>query len=179
MILATCNAAAKRAAEVARYLDQHRTNLRPLVNARCARDSRLVASTFRLRDGYWLWNTGERRTPGEVRNHAHEWHQARYLDAIDDGVDPAEAEKLLWEDDGSEVVRSDQWPPSATLMTDPVEAYRSTTLDQVIDLPSGLMSTCGKCRQTLTINYLLMRFATGQALIERARQPVTVLITLR
>lgn len=179
MILATYNAAAKHAAEVARYLDRHRTSLRPLVEARCERDSRLVASTFRLHDGYWLWNIGERRTPGEVRNDAHEWHQARYLDAIDDGIDPTEAEKLLWEDDGSEVVRSDQWPSSATLMADPIDAYRSTTLNQALDIPSGLAATCGKCRQTLMINYVLMRFLTGQALAEHAQRPVTVRIRLR
>jgi hypothetical protein len=178
MLLATHGAAAMRAAEVVRCLDRHRGTLRPLVEARCARDSRLVAATFRLRDGYWLWNVGERRTPGEVREYAHEWHHARYLDGLFDGADPADAETLLWDDDGSEVVRSDQLPSSATLMIDPVEAYRSTALDEVLDLPSGLMATCSKCRQTLMINYVLMNFATGQAIAERARRPVTVLIGL-
>jgi hypothetical protein len=176
MLLATHSPEAAHAHEVRQYLDRHRGQLCPLAEARCSRDYRLVAATFRLSDGYWLWNIGERRAPSQVREHAHEWHQARYTDALIDGVDPTEAESLLWEVDGSEVVRSDRWPSSATRIDEPVEAYRSTTIDQVRDIPSGLSSSCGKCRQTFGINYMLMRFFTGKAIVERANRPLVVLM---
>ena len=117
MLLATYSPEAARAHEVRRYLDRNHGQLRPLAEARCSRDSRLLASTFRLRDGYWLWTVGERRAPSQVRQDAHEWHEARYTDALIDGVDPDEAKGLLWEDDGSEVVRADTWPSSATRIT--------------------------------------------------------------
>lgn len=176
MLPATHSPEAARAHEVRDYLDRHRGQLRPLAEARCSRDTRLLASTFRLRDGYWLWTVGERRAPGEVRRDAHEWHQARYTDALINGVDADEAKRLLWEDDGSEVVRADTWPSSATRIDEPVGAYRSTTIDQVKDIPSELYGSCGKCRHTFGINYMLMRFATGKAIAERARRPLVVLM---
>lgn len=176
MLLATHSPEAARTHEVRRYLDRHRGQLRPLAEARCSRDTRLVAGTYRLPDGYWLWAIGERRTPSQVREDAHDWHEARYAEALIDGVDPDEAKSLRWEDDGSEVVRADTWPSSATRINDPVKAYRSTTIDQVKDIPSGLYGSCGKCRQTFGLNYMLMRFATGKAIAERARRPLVVLM---
>lgn len=138
-----------------------------------------MAGTYRLRDGYWLWTKGERLAPSQVREHAHEWHQARYTDAVIDGVHPDEAEKLLWDDDGSEVVRSMTWPSSATRIDEPVEAFRSATIDQVRDIPSGLSGSCGKCRHTFGINFMLMRYVTGQAIVEHARRPLVVLMLRR
>jgi hypothetical protein len=174
MLLATHSPEAARAQEVRRHLDVHRGRLRSLAEARCAGDFRLLAGTFRLRDGYWLWTIGERRTPSQVREDAHEWHQGRCLDAAIDGADPDNAEKLPWDDDGSEAVSSDTWPSSATRIGEPVEAYRSTTIDQVRDTPGGLFGSCSKCRQTFGINYLLMRFVTGKVIVKRANRPLVV-----
>jgi hypothetical protein len=174
MPLETHSPESSRVNEVCRYLDKYRGRLRPLAESRCWDDFRLVAATFRLRDGFWLWTRGERRAPSQVRDDAYEGHYARYTDAVIEGVEPDEAEKLLWDDDGSEVVRSDTWPASAIWIGEPVEAYRSSTIEQVREIPDGLFGSCIKCRQTFGIDYVQMRIVTGEAIVKRARRPLAV-----
>ena len=167
----------KRAAEVRSYLDRNRRNLRALAIARCGEDNRLLAATYRLRDGYWLWAVGERSTPAETLEHACDWHEARYFDALIDGVDPAEAEKLLWQPDGTEVIHSDQYPPSVQLLRDPVGVYRSMTWKDVqAQRLYGPFASCVKCRRTVVIGLVAMEFMTGMSIMKGGGEKFVVLI---
>jgi hypothetical protein len=58
MILTT-----QREIQVWTYLKANRKRLRPVVEARCRNDGRLLAAVYPLRDEFWAWHLGERYSP--------------------------------------------------------------------------------------------------------------------
>jgi hypothetical protein len=50
-----------------RYLEANRKRLRPVVEARCRNDGRLLAAVYPLRDEFWAWHLGMRDSPEQWR----------------------------------------------------------------------------------------------------------------
>ncbi len=62
MILTT-----QREIQVWTYLKANRKRLRPVVEARCRNDGRLLAAVYPLRGEFWVWHLGERYSPEQWR----------------------------------------------------------------------------------------------------------------
>jgi hypothetical protein len=164
MILTT-----KREIQVSEYLRAHRKRLRPVVEARCRGDSRLLAAVYPLRDEFWVWHLGERYSPMQWRDEA-----ASMMDAEPD--DPGEETAAICEEDTSPspvdapaTMRT--FPDGIFQLRDPVGTYRSHTLEQILTAyPSGPYSSCMKCRATYVIDPLAAGYMTGEYAINGSRK---------
>ena len=117
-----------REIQVSEYLLANRKRLRPVVEARCRGDGRLLAGVYPLRDEFWVWHLGERYSPEQWRDEA-----ANMIDA-----DPDDSGKTTVTCEGDASRSSPAEAPAVNYMKafpdgifqlrDPVGLYRSHTL---------------------------------------------------
>lgn len=167
-----------RQREARRYITQNRHRLRPLAEGRCPSDSRLLAAVYHLRDGFWLWRVGERRTREQVQREVFEMAAMEYETMAEDGDDSADLDELVA---GAEErvadLYHDQFPAEVDPLGDPVQTYHSLSREQLLDrMPSGAFGSCGRCRRTYVVDRAGLQWAAGQAIETRSRRPTTVLL---
>lgn len=166
MILTT-----RREIEVSNYLRANRKRLRPVVDARCRNDGRLLAAVFPLRDEFWVWHLGERYSPEQWQKETEILTNAEPDDpkeeiAVTGGGD---ANRSLMDTPAMNHMRT--FPDGIFQLRDPAGIYRSHTLEQILTAyPSGCYSSCIKCRVTYVIDPLAVGYATGQCVVNRSRE---------
>lgn len=168
-----------RCAEARRYINQNRRRPRPLAEGRCPGDNRLLAAVYRLRDGFWLWQVGERLTREQVWREVLE-HAVMELETLaEHGEDSVELREFLADpEEKLGEVKHDTLPAEVVPLGDPLRAYHSLSLEQLrARMPSGDFSSCGNCRRTYVADYAVLLWAAVQAIETRSRRPVIVLLS--
>jgi hypothetical protein len=161
MILTT-----QREIQVWKYLQANRKRLRPVVEARCRNDGRLLAAVYPLRDEFWAWHLGERYSPEQWREE---------VEIMTENLAPAEEPPATCDGDAgrspsdpSADNSARNFPDGMFQVYDPVGAYKSHTLEQILTAyPSGADSSCIKCRSTYVIDPLAVSYATGDYVVNR------------
>jgi hypothetical protein len=165
MILTT-----QREIQVWKYLKANRKRLRPVVEARCRNDGRLLAAVYPLRDEFWAWQLGERYSPEQWREEVEIMTEDLVLteepSATCDG-DASSSPPDALEDNSAR-----NFPDCMFQVHDPVGAYKSHTLDQILTAyPAGGYSSCIKCRSTYVIDSLAVSYATGEYIVNKCQKP--------
>jgi hypothetical protein len=164
MILTT-----KREIQISEYLRAHRKRLRPVVEARCRGDSRLLAAVYPLRDEFWVWYLGERYSPKQWRDEAESMMGAEPDNPREETAATCEEDTSRSHVDAPAAVRT--FPDGIFQLRDPVGTYRSHTLEQILAAyPSGAYSSCVKCRATYVIDPLATGYMTGEYVINGSRK---------
>lgn len=166
----------QRHQQIRDQLRRNRKQMRALAEARCPNDSRLLGAVYRLPDGYWLWHVGERMTPEQEHHERLAMAALEYDTLVEHGTDAAEAwDMVLPDPDSSDTEPRAGYSDHLIPLGDPAKTYASTTVDQLrTRLPGNEFCTCGTCRRTYIINYVVMQYAAGQAIHTRTRKPVIV-----
>ena len=159
MILAT-----QREIQVWKYLGASRKRLRPVVEARCRDDGRLLAAVYPLRDEFWAWHLGERYSPEQWREEVEimteEFGLAEETAATCDG----DASRSLSDAPADDSARN--FPDGIFQVHDPVGVYKSHTLEQILTAyPFGRYSSCIKCRSTYVVDSLAVGYMTGEYVV--------------
>jgi hypothetical protein len=159
-----------REIQVSKYLRSSRKLLRPVVDARCRDDGRLLAAVYPLRDEFWVWHLGERYSPEQ-------WCEEAESMIAEPG-DPVGETAVTCERDASRSPigapadsSARTFPDGIFQIHDPVGVYRSHTLEQILTAyPSGRSSSCIKCRSTYVIDPLAIGYMTGEYVVNRPRK---------
>lgn len=166
----------RRQHEVHQYIDLHRKTLRPLAEARCPDDHRLLGAVYQFPDGSWLWSVGERMAPAQANHEALEFAVMEYETAVEHGADREEAwESIVIAAGSGSPVNSDTGPSRVVPLGDPLETFRSVTFDQLTArLTDGEFASCGRCRRTYVVDDAVMQYAAGLFLSRGNARPILV-----
>lgn len=162
--------------EVRQHIELHKKSLRALAEARCPSDGRLLGAVFQLPDGCWLWCTGERMAPEEMSREVLKLAVLEYETAVEYGMGREEAWNSFVKpaSEGSPPA-SQTWSSNVRPLGDPVECYRSHTLDQLVArLADGDFASCGRCRRTYVVDHAVMQYAAGLYLSSGRTRPVVL-----
>jgi len=163
MILTT-----QREIQVWTYLKANRKRLRPVVEARCRNDGRLLAAVYPLRDEFWVWHLGERYSPEQWRVEVAIMTEDLVLEEEPAATDDGDASRSS---DPPVDYSARNFPDALFQLHDPVGAYKAHTLEQILTAyPGGPYSSCAKCRSTYVIDYLAVSYATGEYVANKRRK---------
>jgi hypothetical protein len=158
-----------REMQVSEYLRAKRKRLRPVVEARCRDDARLLAAVYPLRDEFWVWHLGERYSPEQWRDEAETMMDAEPSGFGEETAVTCEEDAGRSPIDAPTAMRA--FPDGIFQLRDPVGVYRSHTLEQILTAyPSGPYSSCIKCRATYAIDPLATAYMTGEYVINGSRK---------
>jgi len=163
MILTT-----QREIQVWTYLKANRKRLRPVVEARCRNDGRLLAAVYPLRDEFWVWHLGERYSPEQWRVEV----EIMTEDLVLEAEPPTRGDGDASRPSDAPVDNSARNSPDGMFQIhDPVDAYKTHTLEQILTAyPAGAHSSCIKCRSTYVIDYLTISYVTGEYIVNRSQK---------
>lgn len=164
MILTT-----KREIQVWTYLKANRKRLRPVVEARCRNDGRLLAAVYPLRDEFWVWHLGERYSPEQWRVEVEIMTEDLALEEEPPAAGDRNASRSPSDAPVDNSARN--FPDAMFQLHDPVGVYKAHTLEQILTAyPGGPYSSCVKCRSTYVIDYLAVSYATGEYVVNKRQK---------
>jgi hypothetical protein len=164
MILTT-----QREIQVWTYLKANRKRLRPVVEARCRNDGRLLAAVYPLRDEFWVWHLGERYSPEQWRVEVEIMTEDLALAEEPPATGDGDASRSP--SDAPVDTSARNFPDGMFQIHDPVGAYKAHTLEQILTAyPAGAHSSCIKCRSTYVIDYLTISYVTGEYIVNRSQK---------